>query len=116
MNQVFKKGIIITSMLTVLFFNSKAQNFQKTNYGVQFTTDSLQVELSFFSPSIVRIVKSPLSRTFTKESLPVIKKPERTAFSVKQQGNILNLKTDKLTVSVDLKSGTIAYYTGNNLL
>ena len=115
MYQVFKKGIVIT-MLTVLFLNSKAQTYQKTNNGIQFATDSLNVELSFFSPSIVRVVKSPLGRTFTKESLSVIKSPQRTNFTAKQQGSVLNLKTDKLTVSVDLKSGSVSYASGNNLL
>jgi alpha-D-xyloside xylohydrolase len=118
MNQIFKKGIVISSILTLLFFTGKAQTYQKTNYGVQFATDSLNVELSFFTPSIIRVVKSPLGRTFTKASLVVIKSPQKSNFSAKQQGNVLSLKTEKLAVNVDLKSGAVAYYsaTGNLLL
>ncbi|HTM93318.1 MAG TPA: hypothetical protein VL095_12940, partial [Flavisolibacter sp.] len=116
MYQIFKKSIVIASMLTGLFLSSKAQTYQKTNNGIQFATDSLNVELSFFSPSIVRVVKSPLGRTLTKESLSVIKNPQKTNFTAKQQGYVLNLKTDKLTVSVDLKSGSVSYTSGNNLL
>ncbi len=116
MYQIFKKGIVIASMLTGLFLNSKAQTYQKTNSGVRFATDSLNVELSFFSPSIVRVVKSPFGRTFTKESLSVIKSPQKTNFTAKQHGSVLNLKTDKLTVSVDLKSGSVSYASGNNVL
>jgi len=116
MRQVFRKSIVITSMLTVLFFGSNAQTYQKTAYGVEIITDSLNVQLSFYSPSIVRIVKSPLGKTFTKESLSVIKSPQKTNFTAKQQGSILNLKTEKLSVSVDLKSGSLSYASGNNML
>src|SRR4029078_13329257 len=81
-----------------------------------FTTDSLTIELSFFSPSIVRIVKSPIGKPLSKESLVVIKSPQKTTFRTKQTGNILNVTTEKITASVDLKSGTIMYKTGGTVL
>lgn len=116
MDKIFAKTTVFLSMLIVFCFNTNAQTYRKTNNGVQFTTDTLNVEVIFFSPSIVRVVKSPLGRSFTKESLSVCKTAEKTNFSTKQQRNILTLRTEQLTVSVDLTSGTIAYHSGKNSL
>jgi len=110
--------LYITAFLFFAVSISNAQSFQKTELGLTVLTDSVRTEISFYSPSIVRIVKSPVGRGFTKESLSVIKKPQKTVFATKQQGDVLNLKTDKLTVSFNLKSGVISYsaITGQTLL
>ena len=50
------------------------------------------MEIQFYSPSIVRILKWPEGKTFTKESFSVIKVPQKTAFTVKQEGDELSLK------------------------
>ncbi|MBK5269590.1 MAG: DUF4968 domain-containing protein, partial [Bacteroidia bacterium] len=106
-----KKRILIIILFTVvLLIDSKAQSYQKTDLGVRITTDSLSIDIQFYSPSIVRIVKSPIGRSFTKESLSVIKAPEKTSFSIKQRKGLLNLKSEKLLLSVDPKSGEVAYY------
>jgi alpha-D-xyloside xylohydrolase len=48
----------------------------------------------------------------------VIKKPQKTTFKVKQQGDVLNLTSEKMRVSLNVKSGAVTYYaqTGNLLL
>jgi alpha-D-xyloside xylohydrolase len=113
-----KKKISIAFIIAINLFVTGAygQSYQKTNYGVQFATDSLNVELSFYDPSTMRIVKSPLGKTFTKESLSVIKNPKKISFSIKQAGNILSLTTEKFTASISLRSGTIMCYSGKNIL
>ena len=113
------KKIFISILLTVVFLgNSKAQTFQKTDWGINTTTDSFEVDIQFYSSSIIRIVKSPKDRSFTKESLSVIKKSEKTSFSVTQKGDVLTLKTQSISVSVHLKTGSITYNTvaGKTLL
>jgi alpha-D-xyloside xylohydrolase len=60
----------------ILFFATtigSAQTFQKTDLGLTVLIDSVKMEISFYSPSIVRIVKSPKDRFFTKESLSILK-------------------------------------------
>ncbi|NLX25220.1 MAG: DUF5110 domain-containing protein [Lentisphaerae bacterium] len=86
-----------------------AQSYQKTDNGIKTVINSIGVELQFYSPSTVRVLKWPESDRFEKESLSVIKSPEKTAFTVKQTGDELALKSDKLTATVNLKSGQIAF-------
>ena len=100
------------SFLLVAIFTSVsclAQNWQKTAFGIKTEINSNGIEIQCYDPSIVRIIKSPAVRSFSKESLSVIKKPQQTAFSSKQKGDVLNLKTSRLNVSINLKSGDISF-------
>lgn len=97
---------------------SKAQSYQKTDLGIKSVINSIGIEVQFYGPSEVRILKWPDGTNFTKESLSVIKTPEKTAFSIKQQGDELLLKSENLKVSLNLKNGKVSFSTlkGANLL
>jgi len=106
---MLQRSLILSCLLLVgqLF----AQQYQKTNLGIKTNAQSMDIEVQFYSPSIVRILKSPEGVAFKKESLSVNKKPQDTKFTIQQKGDILSLKSEKLKVDVDLKSGKISYYT-----
>lgn len=101
--------IYILVLLFVASATSEAQSYQKTDLGIKTVIKSISIEIQFYTPSIVRIVKSPLGRSFTKESLSVIKKPQKTGFSVKQQGDRVYLKTQAFNTSINLTTGEIIY-------
>lgn len=106
-------------LLFVLFaMSAQAQLYQKTDLGIKARINSTDIEIQFYSPSMVRILKSPEGKSFTKESLSVVKKPQIARFVVNQQGDVLTLKSDKLKVNLDLNSGKVSYSTpaGNPLL
>jgi alpha-D-xyloside xylohydrolase len=105
-------------LLTALSISnsSNAQSYQKTDAGIKAIIDSTAIEIQYYSPSTVRVLKSPDGRGFIKESLSVIKKPQKTAFNVKQQGDLVNLKTTTLNVALNLKTGDIIYSTVNGEL
>lgn len=121
--QSFKKIIMMKTnkilLLFVLFaMSAQAQLYQKTDLGIKARINSTDIEIQFYSPSMVRILKSPEGKSFTKESLSVVKKPQTARFVVNQQGDVLTLKSDKLKVNLDLNSGKVSYSTpaGNPLL
>jgi alpha-D-xyloside xylohydrolase len=93
--------------------NIHAQAWQKTNLGIKTEVSSTAIEVQFYSPSIVRIIKSPAAKSFSKESLSVIKQPQQSGFVSRQQGDVLNLKTSKVNVSLNLKSGNLSFSTNN---
>lgn len=105
-----KTWIILISFITIVI-KSNSQDYHTNDNGIKVTVDSLNIEINFYSPSTIRILKSPKGHSFTKESLSVIRKPQKTAFTVKQQGNIINLKSGSLSITLDLKSGNLAYHT-----
>lgn len=94
-----------------------AQNYQSTSSGLKATIQSVNVELEFYSPSIVRVVKSPEGSNFKKESLSVVKTPENstdqsnpplfTSHQVSDQHVIL--RSSMLQVDLDLTTGKISF-------
>jgi len=113
-----KKINLMLSLLIIFAIGSQAQSYQKTDLGVKTKINSMDIEIQFYGPSTVRVLKSPVGKAFTKESLSVIKKPQATKFTANQQGDVVSLKSSKLKVDVDVKSGKIAYSTlaGEQLL
>ncbi len=112
------KKINLVIFIFLLSIGAYAQSFTKTILGVKTQINSTDVEIQFYGPSTVRVLKSPAGTAFTKESLAVIKKPQTTKLSVQQQGDVILLKSEKLKVDINLKSGKIAFETlsGTSLL
>ncbi|MEO8254627.1 MAG: hypothetical protein ABI554_09615 [Flavobacterium sp.] len=109
---------IIYSLCTVLIFclHRNGQKFQKTIQGIKTIANGNNIEIQFYSATIVRVIKFPEIKNFSKESLSVVLKPAKTAFSVKNFGNIIFLKSDQLTVSVNTASGNVAFADPKNEL
>jgi alpha-D-xyloside xylohydrolase len=104
-----KKFFAITSLAIAIVFSAKAQPFQKTELGIKSVINSVGIEIQFYNPSMVRVLKWPEGKTFKKESLSVIKAPQKTTFRIKQSGDEVLLKSDNLQVVLNLKNGKISY-------
>ncbi len=110
--------VSITFSMLAVPLTSDAQGYQKTATGAKATINGTTTEIQFFGPEIVRIVKVPDGKSFNKESLSVIKKPENISVTLKQKGDELNLSSGKLIVMLNLKSGEVDFAgnKGNALL
>ena len=98
-------------LFLILAVNVQAQTWQKTNDGIKTTVNNVAIEIEFYNPSTVRIIKSPQGNSFTKKSLSVIATPQKTNLTLKEQSDVLTLKSDSVLIKLNLKSGTISYYT-----
>lgn len=112
MKKLIILGIVVLLSLSFLM----AQSYQKTDFGVKSTVNSTTVEIQVYSPSIVRIIKSPEGKAFKKESLSVVKIPQKTTFTVKQNGDELTVKTDKIRVRLNLQSGIVTFFSISDAL
>lgn len=114
---MFRIGIALL-LFGIATMGVYAQSWQKTGTGVKFSVKETDLEIQFFTASILRVLKSPAGSSFIKNSLSVIKAPAITTFTTKVQANILTLNTDSLTVHCNLSSGSIGFYnkTGQKLL
>lgn len=104
-----KRLKLLVLVLVGVSLSAKAQTYKQNAKGVEVTTQTLLVKVEFYSPEIVRIVKSPIGKAYTKESLSVIKTPQKTAFSVVKNADEITLKSQKLVVSISLKSGDVSF-------
>jgi len=105
-----------TLLFSVLIISTGVygQSFSRTGLGIKAAVDTIGIEIQFFSPSIVRVTKWPISKTYIKESLSVVKTPQKTVFGIKQKGNELFLNSENLKVSLNLKSGKISFMTSKS--
>ena len=97
-----------------------AQTYEKTENGVKFQTASpvLNGEVTFYAPSIVRVVKYPSAEMPEKKSYPIIKTPEKVDITYTQHGNEVRMATSNMTVTLDIANGKVVYTDskGNTLL
>lgn len=109
-----RKKCLVLLLLVFQLQLSQAQSFTKDDGGIKATVNGTEISVRLYTPSLVRIIKSPAGKTVTKESLSVIKQPEKTAFTSKQKGDIVSLATGKIKVDLNLKTATIAFTTASN--
>jgi alpha-D-xyloside xylohydrolase len=88
----------------------QAQNYQKTATGIKTTVHSIELELQFFNPSTVRVLKSPVKWSYDKSSLVVTAKPQTVKYSVAESGAELSVRTSAVTVNIDTRSGEISFF------
>lgn len=114
-----KTKSLLLSFLAITSFivHVNSQNVQQIPNGIKSTTQSMDIQISFCSPRTVRVYKTPEGSSFLKESLSVIKTPENTDVSMKQQGDIVTLKSTALQVNYNAKTGKVSFsdLTGKNL-
>lgn len=77
--------------------------------GVTVMVDGGTVELSFYSPSTVRVVKYPGSDRPDKESYAIIAEPTDVACKVKESPRNTTVTTSGLTVRIDNKNGELTF-------
>ena len=113
-----RKLFIIIALVFVLLSCTNAQTYQKTNWGVKSIINSVEVEIQFYNPSTVRVLKAPEGKTFEKKSLSVIETPQKTDFTIKQEDDELFLRSENIQVNLNLKNGKISFSTpeGETLL
>ncbi len=115
-------SIVLLCGLLLPLCGISAQDVQHTANGMSATVQNSQLscEITFYSPSIVRIVKYPMALETmpAKQSLSVVAQPEQTKITYKENDEELTMTTDKIRVAFDKSSGAISFadLKGNSLL
>lgn len=94
--------------------NYHAQSYHKNDYGIIFSKENTTTEIKFYSSNIVRIIKYPIGKPSEKNSLSVIKKEQKTQFSVSENKNIISLKTADLQIFINPENGKINFKSLSN--
>lgn len=82
----------------------------------QIVTENENIEIRFYTPSIVRVLKSPIGANIEKVSLSVILEPQTVKVKTTQKGDVLRLKSDDISVSVNVNTGQISFYSRDGKL
>ena len=93
-----------------------AQDYQKTAYGIKAAAGGVDVEVQFFTPSVVRVVKSPQGEHFEKKSLAVVASPGEVGVKVGIKDGAIVMDTKVLQVNLDTSTGAFSYRTADGKL
>jgi alpha-D-xyloside xylohydrolase len=108
------KKIISAVLVSIFCLYSFAQSYERTALGVKATIESTDIEIQFYSPQIVRVIKSPVGANHHSPSLSVIKQPEQLSLELVQEANILQLNAranndSPLRVVFNLLTGNVSF-------
>ena len=117
MNFMKRAGFVLTCA-TMLANLCAAQNTERTPQGMKCTTQGMDIRVEFYSPSIVRVYKTPEGKPYNKESLVVVKSPETVKVDFSEEAGQTVLKSSILKIFVNPATGGISFHTiaGNELL
>lgn len=105
-----KKQVLKLILLFMLFaLAANAQPYTTTETGIKAEINGLNVEIQFYSPSIVRVLKYPKGGVCAKQSLSVVKSPEKVSFNTKRAGDILWVKNKVLSVGINLNNAQLNF-------
>lgn len=99
----------VTLSLSLLAGTAYSQSYKKTDKGIKAEVCDIDIELQFYTPAIIRVIKTPNGVKPFDSSFSVIKTPEETKFVVGENNGQLQLESDSLKVSLDLHTGKISY-------
>jgi alpha-D-xyloside xylohydrolase len=91
-----------------------AQHYQPTATGLQLSTDSLAVEVQFYSPELVRVFKQPKGNAAVKQSLTVVlaAAPGKLKYSAKNGQVTISSPTTQVVVNE--KTGQVSFRTAQS--
>ncbi|WP_428741909.1 glycoside hydrolase family 31 protein [Tenacibaculum sp.] len=107
------KCIYWIGLLSLFIVRCGTNNYEKTDIGLKTSIDSTTVEIQFFSPDIVRVLKYPKDSVIDKKSLSVIKTPEKLDLNITEDDNFFTVSSNSLLVKLNRKSGEISYADSN---
>ena len=103
------KKIILSVISIVLAFQLNAQDYKQTANGAKADVASTSINIQFYSPTIVRVLKYPKGEVPKKTSLSVIKQPESTPFEIERYNNVITLSSSDVVVTLNLTTGDVAF-------
>jgi alpha-D-xyloside xylohydrolase len=111
-----KIRILIITLFVLMSGGISAQTYQKTDYGVKTVINSKNIEIYFYNPSTVRVLKYPQGKSYSQKSLSVIQNLQKTSFKLKQKGDELLIKGEKLDIYLSFKTGKLSFATQKSIL
>lgn len=106
-----RRSIIIMA-LCLLTSWTWAQEFQKTSSGIKTAISGKQtdIEIQWFGPNTLRVLKTPQGKSVKKESLSVIAHPKNSGIKITTLGNgCIVMTSQTLTVTLNPQTGIITY-------
>ncbi len=111
------ENTFITLLLLLILGCSGSSNLKTVENGVVFDVPQGKMKLEVCREDIIRVMVSPTDTFSTRKSLMMVENPwKKTEFSSEVVADELVLKTAKLKVKVNLKTGAVKFFDLNDKL
>jgi len=109
---IYRKAIVMFPAVAITLSAYSAQ-WQKTEFGAKSQIEDINVELQFFSPNTVRVIKTPAKSSKTPaKSLSVIAEPDASvAVTTVSKRRRTEISAPGIVVRADDKTGCLSFYT-----
>lgn len=84
--------------------------YNKTKYGIKCVTADINIEIIFYTTSIVKVLKYPIKTKGNYNSFSIIRAPKYTPLKVQEINNEIILKSEDLQVTLNKDTGVIKFY------
>lgn len=113
-----KHHIFLAALAGMTVFPTWGLAWENTPGGIKAHTDSVDIELIYYTPSSVRVVKTPVDKVKNDTSLSVIASPEKVSLKVRKDGDKIEVSSACLRSSLNLANGEVSFFTkdGKQLL
>lgn len=110
-----KSFMFLLPAVIYLLFTGKVygQNFSSTATGIKARIEFMDIEIQFYSPAIVHIVKYPAGTSFTPNSYSVIEMPEKVDLKITNDLQSVTVSSELLNVKLHLATGKIIFFDTN---
>ena len=88
-----------------------AQQYQQTADGLRLSTDSLTVQVQFFAPDIVRVLKFVKGHETEKKSLVVVQTPAPGPLKYATKNGLISLRSTSTEARIDAQTGQVSFFT-----
>jgi len=90
--------------------------YARLQHGVQFRAGGMTKNVIFYGPDTVRVNANLGANHWTSPSLVVVEKPGPVAFELEEGADTLTIKSAKLRIAIDRKSGALCFMDGSGRL
>jgi alpha-D-xyloside xylohydrolase len=104
------RKLIFCSLFALMTLSAFSQTYKSIDGGVKCTVQGMDVVISYYSPSIIRVYKTPQGTVYDKKSQIVIMPKGPVIIHTESEGNWVKLKSTKVQVKLDLVTGGITFY------
>lgn len=105
--------LFLAGLGLLLASGAHAQQYQPTATGLTLSTDSLTVEVQFYAPDIVRVLKFPKGRVVEKKSLTVVLAPAPGTLKYATKNGLISLRSASTEARLDAKTGQVSFFTAH---
>lgn len=88
----------------------------KTNAAIKVAINGTQLQLEFYTPKIVRVIKSKETLTALPAHLYIQALPKSVTVISSAKGNLLTYKTGEIQVNIDKTTGAVSFIQNNKTL